>query len=183
MTGREAVSPARAGKALAITARKQPPTLTQPETPSGHLQVATMATADGLAGAKLLGHGSNTPALPGHRATALALRCRAPGIRRVFSLSQSVLTLHGCFLLPSSFPVFGNSHSPHTCCMGQSPSLSSRASSVVSGPNVDERQPGASVKCPCSSSWAHREGLGWKMRFSKIRLYHNFASLTYFFHV
>lgn len=51
-----------------------------------------MATADGLAGAKLLGHGSNTPALPGHRATALALRCRAPGTRRVFSLSQSVLT-------------------------------------------------------------------------------------------
>lgn len=92
MTGREAVSPARAGKALAITAGKQPPTLTQPKTPSGHLQVATMATADGLAGAKLLGHGSNTPALPGHWATALALRCRAPGTRRVFSLSQSVLT-------------------------------------------------------------------------------------------
>lgn len=58
---------------------------------------------------------------------------------------------------------------------------SSRASLEVSDPNLDESQPQAPGECPCSSSWAHREGLGWKMRFSKIRLYHDIACLTYFF--
>ena len=75
--------------------------------------------------------------------------------------------LHRCFPLPSSFPLFGNSQGPHTCCLGQSPSLSSgTALSEVSIPALDGSQPRASANHPCSS-WAQREGLEWKMRSSR----------------
>lgn len=107
-------------QSLGHHSRETAPKLTQPQNPSGHLQIAVTSGADGLAGAKLLGRGSIAQVLPCQHVGLWCWGCTGdPHAHGGFWHHPSrCRLLHSCCLLLSSFPSFGNSQGPHTCCQG-----------------------------------------------------------------